>query len=741
MSKLSPISCLLLPLLLGTGCWASIAAAQVTPQILILSSGDSMLPASRILSDELNEGLKSGLGQDVDIFVEFLDAIRYPDPEYSTMLDELMERKHGGKQFDLVFALGPPAYQFVAQRRTKSYLRAPAVYLAMRESTIAKLPPLANATGVVSRYDLVETVRLSKLLQPSLQNLYVVTGAGDFDRDWEDAARRELAAYSEELNVSFLAALPLAELRSRLGALPSGSALLYLTMLEDGHGAVYLAPEVAEMLAQAAPVYSVYSTYLDRGIVGGYMDTFEAVGRAGAALGVRILQGEAASSIAPPPLSPQSYVVNWPAIEKWNLDVAALPKNTVIRNRETTVWKEYQEQILIFVTLLALQTLLIIALLTQGRRKRLAEARLEESEDRIRLAASSANLGLWRWDSDSNKVWMTDHCRRILGLPGDAEVTIGSLLTTIHAEDRFPLQRQIEQSARWEKPFDAESRIVLPDGTTRWLSVKGQSARNSASPADQVTGVVIDVSERKAAQIEAEQQRSQLTHLTRVAILGELSGAMAHELNQPLAAILSNAQAAQRLLDRDPPDLDESRAILSDIVADDLRASEVIRRLRSLLKRDEGRQEPIDLSRLAEDVLHLARSELVTHQVGLQAELDPELSAVMGDRVQLQQVFLNLIMNACEAMRDTPPQSRLLTITSREGKGRDIEIVFADSGPGIAAEMLEQLFEPFASTKPQGLGLGLSISRAIVAAHNGHLHARNGEHGGATFIVRLPSEG
>jgi PAS domain S-box-containing protein len=471
------------------------------------------------------------------------------------------------------------------------------------------------------------------------------------------------------------------------------------------------------------------------------MDTFEAIGSAGAALGLRILRGEKASDIAPTPLESQAYVVNWPALEKWNLDASALPEGTVIRNRQSTVWDEYREQILVFVTLLALQTLLIIALLTQGRRKRLAEARLEESEVRMTLAASSANLGLWRWDSDSNHVWMTDHCRRILGLPSDAEVTIGALLATIHSEDRFAVQRQIEQSARWERPFDTECRIVLPDRAIRWLSVKGQSTRKSANPADQVTGVVIDVSERKSEQIEAEQQRSQLTHLTRVAILGELSGAMAHELNQPLAAILSNAQAAQRLLERDPPDLEESRAIMADIVADDLRAGEVIRRLRTLLKRDEGRQERLDLSALTSEVLQLARSELVTHQVALETGLDSELPAVIGDRVQLQQVFLNLIMNACEAMRETPPQQRLLTVTTRESKGHEVEILFTDSGPGIADDMAGQLFEPFATTKPQGLGLGLSISRAIIAAHNGHLRAQNGSGGGATFSIRLPAEG
>jgi PAS domain S-box-containing protein len=733
------ISCCRYLLLLA--CCCSTAAAHDRPQVLVLSSADSMLPAGRIMSDEVHRGLEAGLGHEVDIFVEFLDALRFPEPIFGDMVAELVEAKYHGKRFDLIYALGPQAYRFVAKRRAAAYLSAPVVYLAMRDSTIERSPALSNATGIISRFDLLETVRLAQLLQPDLQDLVVITGSSAFDRSWEEVARRELAAFSSELTITFLANLSLDTVMARLAALPGRPALLYLTMLEGPEGATYMAPDIAGRLSTIAPVYSVYSTYLDRGIVGGHMDTFEAVGAAGAKLGLRILAGEEAASIPPGPVEAQTYVVNWPALEMWGLDPAGLPDGTVVRNRNPSVWDEYREQILILATLLVLQTLLILALLAQGRRRRLAESRLMESEDRMRLAASSANLGLWRWDSNSNKVWMTDHCRRILGFPADAVATIGGLLAKIHREDRFSLQRQIEQSARWERPFDTECRIVLPDGSVRWLSIKGQSTRRSSDPADQVTGVVLDISERKAEQIEAEQQRNQLTHLTRVAILGELSGAMAHELNQPLTAILSNAQAAQRLLERNPPDLEESRAIMADIVSDDLRAGEVIQRLRSLLKRDEPNPERLDLSELTAEVLELARSELVTQRVSLKTDLDPDLPPVVGDRVQLQQVLLNLIVNACEAMREMPPAERVLSVWTRESKGREVEICVADRGPGIPPEIADQIFEPFATTKKEGLGLGLSISRTIVQAHNGHLSVGDGTDGGATFCIRLPSEG
>jgi len=716
------------------------ALAQDRTQVLLLEPADALAEASRRATDGLVAEMTAKLDGQVDFFIEFLDAYRYPTGSYPEALAGLLRQKYADKRFDLIFALGPHAYRFIADRHGEAYLDAPVVFLGMREATLAASPPLTNATGIISKFDLVATVGLAQRLQHDLRNLYVITGASPFDRAWEEVARRELSDYPGEIRIHFLASYALDDLMLELSRLPPRSALLYLTIQEDGAGDSFKPFEVTARLAQAAPVYGVYSTYLTQGLVGGYMDTFENVGRASAALALRILDGEAASSIPPGPSEPQTYVVNWPAIERWGLDGSQLPENTIVLNRKPPIWDEYREQIVVFVTLLLLQTLLIVALLAQGRRKKRTELQLAESEDHMRLAASAANLGLWRWDSDTNRVWMTDHCRSMLGQPPGKDVAIGQLLAVVHREDRRGLQQQIERSARWHTPFDTECRIVLPDGSLRWLSVKGQSPETNGGLADQVTGVVIDVSERKCEQIEAEKQKSQLTHLTRVAILGELSGAMAHELNQPLTAILSNAQAGQQLIARDPPDLEEVRGILADIVADDLRAGEVIRRLRSLLKRDDSRVEKLDLSAVVADVLDLAGSELLTHQISLEKNLDPALPAVLGDRIQLQQVLLNLIVNACEAMAATRASARSLRVVTREGDLNQVEVAVSDSGPGIAEEILEQLFEPFSTTKQTGLGLGLSISRAIVAAHNGSIKARNGS-GGATFSIRLPSEG
>jgi len=265
----------------------------------------------------------------------------------------------------------------------------------------------------------------------------------------------------------------------------------------------------------------------------------------------------------------------------------------------------------------------------------------------------------------------------------------------------------------------------------------------SAEPLQRPEGGAVirhtDVTGRKQAELESREQRMALAHLTRVAMLGELSGAMAHELNQPLTAILSNAQAGQRLLAREPVDLAEIREVLKDIADDDRRAGAVIHRLRAMLKKEELALQPLDLGEVAREVLDLARSDLITRNVLVTTRLSPGLPPVRGDRVQLQQVLLNLMLNACESIAiSEPPERRVTVTTTRVADG--VQISVGDRGTGIAADAMNRLFEPFFTTKPHGLGLGLSICRSIVTDHGGRLWATNNEEkGGATFHLVLPA--
>ncbi len=244
---------------------------------------------------------------------------------------------------------------------------------------------------------------------------------------------------------------------------------------------------------------------------------------------------------------------------------------------------------------------------------------------------------------------------------------------------------------------------------------------------------------RKAAEADAESQRREVAHMSRVLILGELSGAIAHELNQPLTAILANAQAAQMMLARDTPDVDEALLALEDIVEDDNRAGQVIQRLRGLLKKDRGRWEVIDVNDIVRSTYNLVRSELVTRRIGVGLEFDAGLDPVRGDPVQLQQVVLNLAVNAMDALAAKDDGERRLVLRTRTAAGARVEVAVIDNGPGIAPSEEARLFQPFFTTKPEGLGLGLSICSTILATHGGTLTLVRGETVGAVATVILPA--
>lgn len=248
-----------------------------------------------------------------------------------------------------------------------------------------------------------------------------------------------------------------------------------------------------------------------------------------------------------------------------------------------------------------------------------------------------------------------------------------------------------------------------------------------------------DVTEQRRAEREEQKQREQLTHISRVAVLGELSGSLAHELNQPLAAILANAQAARRFMSHQPIDLHEIREILDDIVDEDKRAGDVIRRLRALFKKGEPTMQPLKINELVQDALELTHSDLIERNVQVVLQLGSDPGVILGDRVQLQQVLLNLIVNACEAMTGRPPESRQLRLVTDTDMDGNVQIAVTDTGPGIATDAMDKVFEPFFTTKAHGMGLGMSISRAIIREHGGHIGAANNPGGGVTFWITLPA--
>jgi PAS domain S-box-containing protein len=389
-----------------------------------------------------------------------------------------------------------------------------------------------------------------------------------------------------------------------------------------------------------------------------------------------------------------------------------------------------------FLVGLAVPVLLLGAAIDEARH---AEQEVRESEERMAFAAASANLCLWRFDYGSERFWITDHGRDMLGFRPDEHITRAAIIDTIHPEDRDAARDSLRAAIAADRLADYEFRIVRRDGAIRWFRCRARAHKKEAERPAYIGGTFADITEQKTAEIELTQQRQELAHLTRVSMLGELSGGIAHELMQPLSAILSNAEAARILIARNPPELDEVAEILSDIISEDHRAGEVILRLRRLLKKSEAKFEPVDLNDLIISTLRLLHNETINRRVRFATALARDLPLVSGDAVQLQQVLLNLVLNAMDAMNKTVPSQRTIIVGTQAVGDGAIEVLVSDRGTGLTPSQRERVFQPFFTTKEHGLGLGLSLSSAIIKLHGGDLDIDNNASGGATASFRLPN--
>jgi two-component system sensor kinase FixL len=369
-----------------------------------------------------------------------------------------------------------------------------------------------------------------------------------------------------------------------------------------------------------------------------------------------------------------------------------------------------------------------------------SEAGLRESQKRMNLALEAGNLTIWIWDLARNHIWASDSWRTLFGFEPSEDLDLNGVLQRVHPDDRQMLQQHQAMALAGSNggTYQTEYRLTCPDGATRWIASQGRVEFDATGKPVLIRGAARNVTARKQAEQESQLLREEIAHAGRVSMVGQLASGLAHEINQPLASILRNAEAAELFLQHPSPDLDEIRAILSDIRSDDERAGHVIDRMRGLLRRqtlDTGR---LDVGTLVSDVAALVRIDAATRQVKLDVNVPADLPHVRGDRVQIQQVLLNLILNGMDALDGTRLEDRRVAVTAQLDGAELIEIAVGDAGHGIPADRLARIFEPFFTTKPNGMGIGLAVSRTIVEAHRGRLWAENRNGGGAAFRFTLP---
>jgi C4-dicarboxylate-specific signal transduction histidine kinase len=718
---------------------ASFARAEEPRRnILILSSEDSLLTVTRVLTDNIVAPLRDAFPANLTIFTEFMDSSRAKSDEVARESLRQLSAKYGDKKIDLAFAIGPQALELLLHHRDELLPAVPVVFAGIRGNNPLLDDMPDGFGGITTDLQLPKTLDLAVALQPDLRRIILVSGGSAFDRAGHDRALAELASYERQLDIVDLAALPMGRLLDEVSHVQPHSAILFLSMFQDGDGNTFVSSDVASRItaAASAPVYGLYPTFMGYGIVGGYFSGLDDTGSLAAEMALPLLQDLRMSSslvTVKPEGVPQ---VDWRVMQRWVLDEDMLPAESHVLFRQPSLWSEHWPTAIAGLLIIAGQFVVIFAFWRQKRERQKAEASLRQVNAHIEIAAATANLGLWSWCPARDSVWMTPRCRQMLGVEPGVEIDIGLFLRSLAGRKQDAARDSLLEAIRTGGVFQGEFRLTDNAGAKHWLSAIGHCIRNEQGRL--LAGTVIDVTERHKAQVQSEQQRQQLIHLTRVAVLGELSGALAHELNQPLTAILSNAQTAQRLLARASSDPAELQEILADIVQDDHRAGAVLSKLRTLIRKEEIRYAELDLNQIVDEVLNLVHSDLIERRIHVETDLHDGLPSVRGDRVQIQQVLINLVRNACDAMTAAPDRPhRLFLATNRHGND-GLAVTVADNGGGVPTDLRDRLFEPFVTTKSQGLGLGLTISRSILSAHGGKIWCENNPAGGAVFAFSLP---
>jgi PAS domain S-box-containing protein len=360
-----------------------------------------------------------------------------------------------------------------------------------------------------------------------------------------------------------------------------------------------------------------------------------------------------------------------------------------------------------------------------------------DPEQAFRLLADNAPVMIWRSGPDKLCDWFNHPWLEFTGRTMEQELGNG-WTEGVHPDDSARCLSIYVAAFDAREEFSMEYRLRRHDGAYRWILDNGRPYSSFDGTFRGYFGSCIDITDSKRAQDALRATQSELARVTRLTTMGELAASIAHEINQPLAAIVANGNAALRWVACATPNLGEVTAALRRIVTDGHRTGQLIGNIRAMLRKNGPEQNPLDVNQLVREVLTLAQSDLENRRVLLQTQLDDDLPQVFADRVQLQQVLLNLIMNAAEAMSSVTDRPRMLRVGTEMDGSRRVLMRVEDSGPGIDSKNIERIFEPFFTTKPHGMGMGLPICRSIIDAHNGHLSASTGVDHGSVFQIVLP---
>jgi len=593
-------------LLLGA---TEIAAAQPKRILLMHSFGPTFGPWNAI-SAGIREELRKQSPYPVDLYEASLQGERFAEaPDQGPFLDYL-RALFEGRDLDLIVAMGAPAARFMLRYRLNLFPSKPLLIAGADQRTFLNGELGVNDAAVPVTID--PSLQIDDILRirPETSDIAVAIGDSPLERFWMTELQRSFQRFGTRVTFHWLNKLSAENMVKQALTLPAWSAIYYATVRVDASGEPQEEDRVLSRLIEGghSPVFTYIDSDFGHGIVGGPMLSSQGIAQQTAAVAVRLLGGEEPVKIKVSNIAAGTPKYDWRELQRWNISEALLPSGSTVRFRQPSAWETYRWQIALLAAAMLVQAIMIMVLLYEHRRRRVAE-------------------------------------------------------------------------------------------------------------------------------VAARTSMSELMHMNRIATAGELSASIAHEVNQPLTGISARASAAARWLAKDPPDIDKARNMLRDIIGASDRAAEVVTSVRAMFKKDSKERAAIDINQLIRVVLELVRVELQKNAVELQTELR-DLPNVECDPVQLQQVLLNLIMNAIEAMHDLQP--RILRIESKPASPDDVRVSVQDTGRGVDPAYLDRVFRPLVTTKDRGMGMGLSICRSIIENHRGRIWVEAAAPRGAMFLFELP---
>jgi len=685
--------------------------------------------------------------QDINIKVntENLDLSLYHDSDYIRRTVDSFRYRYLESKPDLIIAVFEPAFDFVLKYRQELFPDVPIVFGGIERLSFENPDLDPNITGVFqdgTAYG--KTLDLALNLHPDTRHIVVIGGAGFVEQSWLGPARKTFQRYVDRLQFTYMVGLSIDEIQNRLKKILTNTVVLSFPITEDSSGKPIISRDALTQISKASsvPVYSFYPGAFGHGIVGGYIKNFSVQAKTTAEIGLRVLKGIPIQEIPAIQKKDLDYMFDWRQLKRWSIPENRLPPGSIVKFKELTTWDRYKGQIIGALIVILFQTLIIFYLLYQRRIRLRAEEQVLQAELKYRTVADHTFDWEYWQNPDGSLQYVSPSCERICGYTAQDFMKNPSLLQDIIViEDKKAWAEHRCGNQKEMKSEEIQFRIQRPDGEIRWIEHACQPVFDGQGNNKGVRASNRDVTKREFYKSESRQLQSELAHIDRIVTISALTSALAHEINQPLAAMRSYAQAALRFMDKDQPEYDSVRKALQGIVADNKRAAAVVNRLRDLVKKGKAHREMLDINSIINDVIGLINSEIVLRNASITLDLHPIAPVVHGDSIQIQQVLLNLLTNALDALDNQPFEARTIAVSTRPENSNGAIISISDSGGGIPADKIQAIFAPFHTTKPKGVGLGLAICKSIIEAHGGRIWAANNREGGATFYLSLPSGG